>query len=431
MPRLPDPRFAPDCAIRVDGRPVPARAGESVAAALVAAGRPLLARSYKYHRPRGPFCLAGSCGSCLVRAEGLPNQRACRTPCRDGLAIETQNAVPDARHDLLAVVDRLTPGGLDHHHLLTRPRLANRAVVALSRRLAGLGRLPDAAPPPPAPAAGESFEAIVVGAGPAGLGAAEALAAAGRRVLLVEEERALGGRLRARLDLEGDPPLAWAAEVASAVAAAGGEVSLGAAAVGIWRDGGEPLCGILAGGLAPRLRLVRSPRLVLCPGGTAQPPLFAGSELPGVFGARGLLAALAEHGVVAGERALVLGSGPEASAAAARLAAAGMACSVLPGGVAAARGRLRVGEVALEDGRRLRCDTVVAAAPPAPACDLARAAGAALAFDPSRTAHAVRAGPDGETGVPGLWVAGEATSPLGAGEAARAGRRAGEAASRG
>ena len=105
MPRLPG--FAPDCTILLDGEPVPARTGEPVTAALLAAGEVLLSRSAKYHRPRGAFCLAGACGTCLVRADGLPSQRACRTPCRDGLAIETQNAVPDARHDLLGVIDPL------------------------------------------------------------------------------------------------------------------------------------------------------------------------------------------------------------------------------------------------------------------------------------------------------------------------------------
>src|SRR5574337_1502250 len=85
MPRLPDPRFAPDCAIVVDGDRVPARRGESITSALLAAGRPLVSRSPKYHRPRGPFCLSGSCAACLVRVDGLPNVRACETPCRDGL----------------------------------------------------------------------------------------------------------------------------------------------------------------------------------------------------------------------------------------------------------------------------------------------------------------------------------------------------------
>ena len=82
MPRLENPRFATDCTVTFDGHAVPARSGESVASALLAAGRLVVSRSAKYHRPRGPFCLSGSCGSCLVRIDGEPNRRACRTPCR-------------------------------------------------------------------------------------------------------------------------------------------------------------------------------------------------------------------------------------------------------------------------------------------------------------------------------------------------------------
>jgi sarcosine oxidase subunit alpha len=427
MPRLPDPGFAPDCAIAVDGMPVPARAGESVASALLAAGRPLLSRSPKYHRPRGPFCLAGSCGGCLVRVEGQPNVRACRTVCRERLRVETQNAWPDARHDLLGAVDWLAPRGIDHHHLLTRPALLNHLALRFSRALVGAGRLPEAAAPPWPPAREERFEALVVGGGPAGLGAAEALAAAGRRVLLLEQERRLGGRLRARFGLSGDPPAAWADEVASAVRRAGGEVALGAAALGLWRDGGEPLLAVLSED--PRwLRLVRAPRLVLCPGGTPHPPLFDGNDRPGVFAGRGLGAALAEDGVVPGARAVVLGDGPEPEALAARLRQAGLETAVTGAAPARARGRRRVTALELANGLRLECDTVAACGPPAPACELAREAGAAVDFDTALGAFAVRAGHDGATGVPGLWVAGEATGGLGAGEAAAAGRRAGEAA---
>jgi sarcosine oxidase subunit alpha len=427
MPRLPDPRFAPDCAIVVDGNRVAARAGESVAAALLAAGRPLLSRSPKYHRPRGPFCLAGSCGSCLVRVEGQPNVRACRTPCREGLLVETQNAWPGATHDLLGAVDWLAPRGVDHHHLLTRPPVLNRLAVRLSRALAGTGRMPGAPPPPWPPAREERFEALVVGGGPAGLGAAEALAAAGRRLLLVEQERRLGGRLRARLGLPGEPPAGWAEAVAGAVRRAGGEVALDAAALGLWRDGGEPVAAVLCPD--PRwLRLVRAARVVLCPGGTVEPPLFEDNDRPGVFAGRGLGAALAEDGVVPGARAVVLGRGAEAEGLAARLREAGTEALSTGAAPARARGRRRVKALELADGTHLECDTVAACAPPAPACELAREAGAAVALDSALGAFAVRAGPDGATGVPGLWVAGEATGALGAGEAVAAGRRAGEAA---
>jgi sarcosine oxidase, subunit alpha len=427
MPRL--PAFPEDCVITFDGRAVRARSGETVASALLAAGRPLVARSAKYHRPRGPFCLAGSCGSCLVRAGGLPNQRACRIPCRDGLAVESQNAFPGAQHDVLGAIDHVYAHGLDHHHLMTWSALANRAAVAVSRRLAGLGRLPvpGSAPALAAAPAEEAADALVIGAGPAGLGAAEALAAAGRRVLLVEAEPRAGGRLRARLALPGDPGPGWIDGVLARVTAAGGEVLLGATVLGLWRDGGAPLAAIRVEREAPRLRLVRPDRIVLCTGGAPQPPAVDDGDRPGVLGARGLLAALAEHGVVPGRRAVVLGDGAEAGAVAARLGAAGMAVAIAPA-VTRVRGRARVRAAVLEDGREVRCDTIAVATPPAPVTELARALGADVVLDAGLGAFAVATDDAGRTRVPGLLAAGEVTGAMDAARAAALGRRAGEAA---
>jgi sarcosine oxidase subunit alpha len=431
MPRLPS--FSTDCHITLDGEPVPARRGEPVAAALLAAGKVLVSRSAKYHRPRGAFCLVGACGTCLVRADGLPNQRACRTPCRDGLAVQTQNAVPGAKHDLLGVIDVVYARGLDHHHLMTWSQLANRTTVAVSRRLAGLGRMPDPAAVAAERAAGpieeERWDALVVGAGPAGLAAAEALAEAGRRVLLADQEPRLGGRLRCRLDLPGEPDLDFAARAAARVTSAGGEVVLGAAVLGLWRDGGAPLAALHADGPPPRLRLVRPARIVVCTGGTPQPPALSGGDRPGVYGGRGLAAALAEHGVVPGTRAAVLGAGPEADAIAARLASGGMEIErVRDAEGARVLGRGRVKGIAVPRSGRVRCDTIAVATPPAPAAELARELGAAVTWDPELAAFALEVSPDGETGVPGLFAAGEVTGDMDGAVAAERGRRAGEAA---
>ena len=427
VPRLPG--FSMDLTIRFDGVAVPARRGEPAAAALLAAGRPLLSRSPKYHRPRGPFCLAGSCGSCLVRADGLPNRLACRLACRDGLVVASQNAFPDARHDLLGAIDAAMPRGLDHHRLATWNTVANRAAVALSRRLAGLGRLPDpAAMAAIPPAREERFDALVVGAGPAGLAAAEALAEAGRRVLVAEQDLAFGGRLRARLGGAGEPELGWARAAIAAVRAAGGEVSLGASVLGLWHDGGAPLALLAEGGRAARVRLVRAPRVVLCNGGHPQPPAIPGGDRPAVLAARGLLALLAEHGVVPGARVAVVGAGEEARRVSERLAAAGtpveIAASIEGGRIL---GRARVRALALP-GRLIACDTVAVATPPAPATELGRALGAAVRLDPALGAFALAVVGDGRTGVPGLLAAGEVTGGADASRAAEAGRRAGEAA---
>jgi sarcosine oxidase subunit alpha len=276
----------------------------------------------------------------------------------------------------------------------------------------------------------ERFDALVVGAGPAGLGAAEALARARRRVLLVEKEGAAGGRLRCRLELTGDPPLAWAGEVAEAVRAAGGEVALGAAALGVWPDAGGARAAVSQRGEHPRVRLIRAGRVILASGTWTQPPVFEHNDLPGIFGARGLLVALAEDGVVPGERAAVLGAGPEAEATAARLQAAGMQVELVGGEVSRARGGRRLSALELVDGRTVRCDTLAVVTPRMPAAELAREVGAALELDPATGAFRVRPAPGGAI-ADGCWAVGEVTGPLGAAEAVEAGRRAGETASHG
>jgi sarcosine oxidase subunit alpha len=433
MPRAPG--FETDCAILFDGERIPARAGEPVAAALVAADRLVVSRSTKYHRPRGAFCLAGSCGTCLVRADGAPNLRACRTPCAEGLSVETQNAFPGARHDVLGVLDALTPRGLDHHHLATWNALANRAAVAVARRLAGLGRPPSpaavevarAAARAPAPAE-EQVDVLVVGGGPAGLAAAEALAEAGRRVLLAEQEPALGGRLRCRLGIAGEPEAAWAERVATRVRAAGGEVALGTAVLGLWNDGGAPIAALAVDAHPPRIRLARAGRIVLCAGGHPQPLAIPGGDRPGVFGGRGLAVALAEHGVLPGGRIAVVGSGAEPDALGAAFARAGVRVERVAGAEGGrVLGRARVRALELPD-RRIGCDAIAVASPPAPAAELARELGAELALEAGAGAVALRAAPDGRTSVHGLFAAGEVTGAMDAASAAEAGRRAGEAA---
>lgn len=72
----------------VDGRGVSARAGESVAAALLAAGVVELRTSPRSGSARGAFCYMGICQECLVRIDGAPAQ-ACITPVRAGMKVAT------------------------------------------------------------------------------------------------------------------------------------------------------------------------------------------------------------------------------------------------------------------------------------------------------------------------------------------------------
>jgi predicted molibdopterin-dependent oxidoreductase YjgC len=74
--------------ITVDGHPVPAYAGETIAGALLASGRRAW-RHTRHGQPRGLYCGIGLCFDCLVTVNGTPNVRACLTPVTPGMIVET------------------------------------------------------------------------------------------------------------------------------------------------------------------------------------------------------------------------------------------------------------------------------------------------------------------------------------------------------
>ena len=80
----------PEIQIIVDGQALQAFEGESVAAALLAAGRRVWRVTSRVGGPRGFYCGIGVCFDCVMTIDGRPNVRTCLTPVRAGLRVETQ-----------------------------------------------------------------------------------------------------------------------------------------------------------------------------------------------------------------------------------------------------------------------------------------------------------------------------------------------------
>jgi len=76
-----------------DGQEVLAYEGETVAAALLAAGHRALRRTGRRGEARGLFCGMGVCFDCLVQIDGWPNVQACRAVVRDGMCVRAQDGV--------------------------------------------------------------------------------------------------------------------------------------------------------------------------------------------------------------------------------------------------------------------------------------------------------------------------------------------------
>jgi sarcosine oxidase subunit alpha len=77
--------------ISVDGNAVEARAGDTVAAALLAAGVAHCRTTPVSGAPRAPYCMMGVCFDCLVTIDGVGNRQGCLVHVRDGMCVESQH----------------------------------------------------------------------------------------------------------------------------------------------------------------------------------------------------------------------------------------------------------------------------------------------------------------------------------------------------
>lgn len=96
--RLPRPPGSATLTVIVDGEPVLAYPGETVATVLLATGRRTF-RHTPHAAPRGLFCGMGICFDCLVTVDGQPDVRACMTAVQPGMVIEMSQQAPGLTPD--------------------------------------------------------------------------------------------------------------------------------------------------------------------------------------------------------------------------------------------------------------------------------------------------------------------------------------------
>ena len=201
-----------------DGRRLAGFQGDTLASALIANGVRLVGRSFKYHRPRG-ILTAGSEEPCALvelghGARREPNTRATTAELCDGLVANSQNRWPSLAFDVMALNGLLAPvlsAGFYYKTFMWPAAFWEKLYEPVIRRAAGLGRAAGLEDPDHYEKAFAHCDVLVIGAGPAGLMAALTAGRDGARVILADEDFALGGRLLAeRSEIDGAPGLDWA-----------------------------------------------------------------------------------------------------------------------------------------------------------------------------------------------------------------------------
>ena len=408
-----------------DGRELHGYGGETVAAALHAAGVATYRESPRLHRPRGFFCAIGKCSSCLMTVDGVPNVRVCITPLREGMVV---------------------------------------------RSARDKGQLPQDDPPAAWPWPGRyrpqivEADVAVVGAGPAGLSAAIETTRLGLETVIVDENQRIGGQLIKQTHMffgsrehhakvRGiDIP----AKLLERIDESKAKFLLGATVIGFYDD------GTVAVVRHRDFLQLKASKIIVATGASENMLAFDDCDLPGVYGAGAVQTLMNVHGIVPGRRVLMVGAGNIGLIVSYQLLQAGVevvdiieaapriggyhvhAAKVLRSGVpihtshtilrAIGREKVKGAEVARVDEnwrpilgseRTLEVDTICLAVGLSPTAELLFQAGCQSWYVPELGGHLAAHDENLETTVPGIYVAGDVSGIEEASAAMLEGRLAG------
>jgi sarcosine oxidase, subunit alpha len=360
-----------------NGRRLQGFAGDTLASALLANGVALVARSFKYHRPRGLVASGTEEPNAIVQLESgahaIPNARATEVELYAGLTAASVNCWPTVALDVMAMAgafSRLMPAGF-YYKTFMWPKSLWMKYEHFIRKAGGLGT----APPLPDPDRYDKMNAhcdvLVVGGGPSGLAAALAAGRAGARVILADEQCEFGGLLLSMPDagandstvsIAGHAPATWVARTLGELATMPDVRLLSRSTVFGYHDQNfltinerrtdhVPLD--LRRGVRERVWRVRAAQVILATGAIERPIVFGNNDRPGIMLASAVSTYVNRFGVRPGSRAVVFTNNDSAYRSALDLVRAGIVVAAVidsrsaPAG--AWRARVREARIAIVD----------------------------------------------------------------------------------
>jgi sarcosine oxidase subunit alpha len=288
-----------------EGQSVQGFAGDSIASALIGNQSWLLSRSFKYHRPRGPLTMAGQDANTLVQLDSEPNALADCQVISPQLNVMGQNYSGSLEKDsdaYLGHFGRFMPVGF-YYRSFFKPLGAWHRWENFLRKKAGLGKLNLT------PTTEEYYDkkylfcdVMVVGAGPAGMQSALTAADAGAKVLLIEEQRILGGALTYhRFATDNSQAQTLLEELSAKVSNHSNiEVMLESVCNAWFTDNYLP---VIQG---KRLFKVRAKECIVASGAYEQHVVFRNNDLPGVVMCSAVSRMMKHYALKPGQQAVIL-----------------------------------------------------------------------------------------------------------------------------
>ncbi|WP_271272603.1 sarcosine oxidase subunit alpha [Aliamphritea hakodatensis] len=316
--------------------------GDTLASAMLANGIDVIGRSFKYSRPRGIVAAGAEEPNAVMQlgateATQVPNVRATQQELFHGLVSKATNGWPNVDTDIMSLLGKvggkMMPPGF-YYKTFMYPQSMWDTYESMIRKAAGLGRSPLETDPDTYDKVNQHCDILVVGAGPAGLAAAQTAARSGARVIIADEQSEFGGSLLSSKEtLNGKPAAEWVAEVTAELEAADNVMVLPRSTVNGYHDQNfltiherrtDHIADLApAGQVRQRLHRVRAKWVVLATGAHERPLVFANNDVPGCMVANAVSTYINRYGVVPGNELVLMATNDNAYQAAIDWAEAG------------------------------------------------------------------------------------------------------------
>ena len=299
---------------RFNGKNLKGFDGDTVASALLANNELLVARSFKYHRPRGIFTAGEEEPNALMGiGEGSffePNIRATEVKIKQNMNVNSQNHWPSLRFDFLSInnlLARFFAAGF-YYKTFMWPRAAWKYIFEpMIRRASGLGKAPKEYDEEHYEHIYHHTDILIIGGGLAGITAAKALRDRGLSVMLCEKDSVMGGRYLQDCKSEDRERYKKLYESSIEILKKSKDIAvkLNTCVTGIF-DHGFVLAYEENQGLnvttKKALWKIRVKNIILCTGAIERPIVFPDNDLPGIMLAASARDYLQKYGVLLGDR---------------------------------------------------------------------------------------------------------------------------------